>query len=337
MGAQLMEHARLFGVGKFVAIGTVCSYPKFTPVPFREDDLWNGYPEETNAPYGLAKKMLLVQSQAYRHQYGFNAIYLLPVNLYGPRDNFDPALLARDPGADQEVRGGGRGRRAAHRRCGARAAPRASSSTSTTRRDAIVLAAERYDGREPVNIGAGFEIAIARPGDAHRPPGRTFAGRSCGTPPSPMASPAACSTPRAPPPSASWPPRRSRTDFAAPSIGIAGLDPASQSDGGPRHGPPFPPTLGAPRPSRGAPRSPTLGAPRPSRGAPRSPTLGAPRPSRGAPRSPTLGAPRPSRGAPRSPSRSSCAGKPGAPLGESRGACGILERCAVQVLSACPP
>ena len=90
MGIQLMEQARLRGVEKFVAIGTVCAYPKFTPVPFREDDLWNGYPEETNAPYGLAKKMLLVQAQAYRQQYGFNAIYLLPVNLYGPRDNFDP-------------------------------------------------------------------------------------------------------------------------------------------------------------------------------------------------------------------------------------------------------
>ena len=91
MGIELMEGARLAGVGKFVGIGTVCSYPKFTPVPFREDDLWNGYPEETNAPYGLAKKMLLVQGQAYRDQYGFNAIHLLPVNLYGPGDNFDPA------------------------------------------------------------------------------------------------------------------------------------------------------------------------------------------------------------------------------------------------------
>ena len=91
MGAQMMEEARQAGVEKFVAVGTVCAYPKFTPVPFKEDDLWNGYPEETNAPYGLAKKMLLVQAQAYRQQYGFNAIYLLPVNLYGPGDNFDPA------------------------------------------------------------------------------------------------------------------------------------------------------------------------------------------------------------------------------------------------------
>ena len=91
MGVELMEQARLGGVEKFVAVGTVCAYPKFTPVPFREDDLWSGYPEETNAPYGLAKKMLLVQAQAYRQQYGFNAVYLLPVNLYGPRDTFDPA------------------------------------------------------------------------------------------------------------------------------------------------------------------------------------------------------------------------------------------------------
>ena len=91
MGTQLMEEARLAGVGKFVAVGTVCAYPKFTPIPFNEDDLWDGYPEETNAPYGLAKKMLLVQAQAYRQQYGFNAIYLLPVNLYGPGDNFDPS------------------------------------------------------------------------------------------------------------------------------------------------------------------------------------------------------------------------------------------------------
>ena len=90
MGAQLMEQARLFNVEKFVAIGTICAYPKYTPVPFKEEDLWSGYPEETNAPYGLAKKMLLVQSQAYRRQYGFNSIFLLPVNLYGPGDNFNP-------------------------------------------------------------------------------------------------------------------------------------------------------------------------------------------------------------------------------------------------------
>ena len=98
MGAQLMEQARIFGVKKFVAVGTICSYPKFTPVPFKEENLWDGYPEETNAPYGLAKKMMLVQSQAYRQQYGFHSIFLLPVNLYGPGDNFDPNFLARHPG-----------------------------------------------------------------------------------------------------------------------------------------------------------------------------------------------------------------------------------------------
>lgn len=159
MGAQLIEQARLFGVGKFVAVGTVCSYPKFAAVPFREEDLWNGYPEETNAPYGLAKKMLLVQSQAYRKQYGFNSIFLLPVNLYGPRDNFDPASSHVIP--------------ALIKKC-VHAADAGETSivvwgTGTATREflyvedaaeAIVLAAERYDGAEPVNIGAGFEISI---------------------------------------------------------------------------------------------------------------------------------------------------------------------------------
>jgi GDP-L-fucose synthase len=159
MGAQLIEQARLHGVAKLVAVGTVCSYPKFAPVPFREEDLWNGYPEETNAPYGLAKKMLLVQSQAYRQQYGFNSIFLLPVNLYGPGDNFDPksshvipALIkkcvdAPEAGLDEIVVWG---------------------TGSATREflyvedaaEAIVLAAERYDGAEPVNLGAGLEISI---------------------------------------------------------------------------------------------------------------------------------------------------------------------------------
>ncbi len=159
MGAQLVEHARLAGVAKFVAIGTVCSYPKFAPVPFREEDLWNGYPEETNAPYGLAKKMLLVQAQAYREQYGFNSVFLLPVNLYGPRDNFDPrsshvipALIRKcveavEAGAPEIVVWG---------------------TGSATREflyvedaaEAIVLAAERYDGSEPVNLGTGTEISI---------------------------------------------------------------------------------------------------------------------------------------------------------------------------------
>ena len=160
MGAQLMEEARLAGVRKFVAIGTICAYPKFTPVPFKEDDLWNGYPEETNAPYGMAKKMLLVQAQAYREQFGFPAITLLPVNLYGPRDNFDletshviPAMIrkfveARRAGQSEVVLWG---------------------SGKPTReflfvRDAaqgILLATERYSGQAPVNLGAGFEISIA--------------------------------------------------------------------------------------------------------------------------------------------------------------------------------
>jgi len=159
MGAQLMEEARLRGVEKFVAIGTVCAYPKFTPVPFREQDLWDGYPEETNAPYGLAKKMLLVQAQAYREQYGFNGIYLLPVNLYGPRDNFDPesshvipALIrkcveAREEGRDEVVVWGtGRATR--------------EFLYVEDAAEGILLATERYDGPEPVNLGSGMEISI---------------------------------------------------------------------------------------------------------------------------------------------------------------------------------
>jgi len=159
MGVQVMEEARLAGVRKFVAIGTICAYPKFTPIPFKEEDLWNGYPEETNAPYGLAKKMLLVQAQAYRQQYGFPAITLFPVNLYGPRDNFDletshviPAMIrkfveARHAGRSEVTLWG---------------------TGKPTReflfvRDAagVLLAAERYNGCEPVNLGAGFEISIA--------------------------------------------------------------------------------------------------------------------------------------------------------------------------------
>ena len=159
MGAQLVEGARRAGVAKFVAIGTVCSYPKFAPVPFREEDLWNGYPEETNAPYGLAKKMLLVQSQAYREQYGFNSIFLLPVNLYGPRDNFDPtsshvipALIrkcveAAQTGAPEIVVWGTGG------------ATREFLYVADAAQ-AIVLAAERYDESEPVNLGTGTEISI---------------------------------------------------------------------------------------------------------------------------------------------------------------------------------
>jgi GDP-L-fucose synthase len=159
MGVQMMEQGRLFGIEKFVAIGTVCAYPKFTPVPFKEDDLWNGYPEETNAPYGLAKKMLLVQAQAYRQQYGFNAIYLLPVNLYGPEDNFDPesshvipALIKKcvdavESGEDEiVVWGTGQASR--------------EFLYVEDAAEAIVLATEKYDKPEPLNIGAGFEIKI---------------------------------------------------------------------------------------------------------------------------------------------------------------------------------
>jgi len=159
MGIELMERSRGAGVGKFVQIGTVCSYPKFTPVPFHEDELWNGYPEETNAPYGLAKKMLLVQGQAYRQQYGFDVIHLIPVNLYGPGDNFDPssshvipALIkkcvdARDAGEDHiDVWGTGSASR--------------EFLYVDDAAEGIVLGAERYDDAEPVNLGVGSEITI---------------------------------------------------------------------------------------------------------------------------------------------------------------------------------
>jgi GDP-L-fucose synthase len=160
MGAQVMEEARVAGVRKFVAIGTICAYPKFTPIPFKEEDLWNGYPEETNAPYGLAKKMLLVQAQAYRQQYGFPAITLFPVNLYGPKDNFDletshviPAMIrkfieARRAGrSDVTLWGTGK--------------PTREFLFVRDAAEGVLLAAERYNGYEPVNLGAGFEISIA--------------------------------------------------------------------------------------------------------------------------------------------------------------------------------
>jgi GDP-L-fucose synthase len=158
MGIHLIEEARLAGVSKLVALGTICAYPKFARIPFREEDLWNGYPEETNAPYGLAKKMMLVQCQAYRQQYGFDGIFLLPVNLYGPRDNFDletshviPAMIrkmaaARDAGETVTLWGDG--------------TPTREFLFVEDCARAIVLAAERYDGAEPVNIGAGWEISI---------------------------------------------------------------------------------------------------------------------------------------------------------------------------------
>jgi GDP-L-fucose synthase len=159
MGVQMMEAGRLRGIEKFVAIGTICSYPKFTPVPFKEENLWNGYPEETNAPYGLAKKMLLVQSQAYRQQYGFNSIFLLPVNLYGPGDNFDltsshviPALIRKCVEAKRQglekivVWGTGN--------------PTREFLYVEDAAEGIILAAEKYNKSEPVNLGTGFEISV---------------------------------------------------------------------------------------------------------------------------------------------------------------------------------
>ncbi len=159
MGVQLMDEAYRRGVAKFVALGTICAYPKFTPVPFKEDDLWNGYPEETNAPYGLAKKMMLVQSQAYREQYGFNSIFLLPVNLYGPRDNFDlqtshviPALIRKCLEAIED--------QADHIVCWGSGQVTREFLHAEDCAEGILLAAERYHQSAPVNLGAGFEISI---------------------------------------------------------------------------------------------------------------------------------------------------------------------------------
>ena len=159
MGIQLMEEARLAGVEKFVTIGTVCSYPKHTPVPFREDDLWNGYPEETNAPYGLAKKMLLAQGQAYRNEYGFNVIHLIPVNLYGPGDNFDPASSHVIPALIKKCVDARDARDPYVEVWGTGAASREFIYVDDAA-DGIVLDAERYDGAEPVNLGTGIEITI---------------------------------------------------------------------------------------------------------------------------------------------------------------------------------
>lgn len=160
MGIQLIEAARLEGVEKCVIVGTVCAYPKFTPVPFSEDDLWNGYPEETNAPYGLAKKMLLVQSQAYRRQYGFSSIYLLPVNLYGPGDNFDPESSHVIPALIRKfVEAVDEGRNSVDV-WGTGAASREFIYVKDAARG-IAMATEQYDGSEPVNIGAGMEIRIS--------------------------------------------------------------------------------------------------------------------------------------------------------------------------------
>jgi GDP-L-fucose synthase len=160
MGAQTMEYARRHGVEKFVAVGTVCAYPKMTRVPFREDHLWDGYPEETNAPYGLAKKMLLVQGQAYRAQYGFNSIFLLPVNLYGPRDNFDLATSHVIPALIRKCLDAVDTRQTVITLWGTGNATREFLYVEDCAL-AILLATERYGGGAPVNIGAGFEISIA--------------------------------------------------------------------------------------------------------------------------------------------------------------------------------
>jgi GDP-L-fucose synthase len=159
MGIHLIEEARLSGVEKLVCLGTICAYPADTPVPFREEDLWNGYPEETNAPYGLAKKMLLVQLQAYRQEHGFRGIYLLPVNLYGPGDNFDPESSHVIPAMIRKFREAGQNGRAEVVLWGD-GSPTREFLHVRDAAEAIVLAAERYDGPEPVNIGAGFEITI---------------------------------------------------------------------------------------------------------------------------------------------------------------------------------
>lgn len=159
MGIQIIEAARQAGVGKCVVLGTVCAYPKFTPVPFREENLWNGYPEETNAPYGLAKKMLLVQCQAYRQQYGFNAIYLLPVNLYGPRDNFNPESSHVIPALIKKFTDAVRTKEKVVEVWGTGSASREFLYVDDAAR-AIVLATERYNKPDPVNIGAGNEIKI---------------------------------------------------------------------------------------------------------------------------------------------------------------------------------
>jgi GDP-L-fucose synthase len=159
MGAQLMEESRKAGVEKFVALGTICAYPKFTPIPFKEEDLWNGYPEETNAPYGLAKKMLLVQAQAYRAQYGFNAIYLLPVNMYGPGDNFDPQSSHVIPALIKKFIEAKSKKQKTVTVWGTGNPTREFLYVEDAARG-IVLATENYNGSEPVNLGSSQEISI---------------------------------------------------------------------------------------------------------------------------------------------------------------------------------
>ncbi|MDP3793217.1 MAG: GDP-L-fucose synthase, partial [Candidatus Uhrbacteria bacterium] len=160
MGIQLMDAAYRQGIKKFLIAGTVCAYPKFTPVPFREDDLWNGYPEETNAPYGLAKRMLLVQAQAYRKQYGWNAIYLLPVNLYGPEDEFDPASSHVIPALIRKMVEAREAHESIVELWGTGKASRDFCFVRDAA-EALVLALEQYDGPEPVNIGNGSEILVS--------------------------------------------------------------------------------------------------------------------------------------------------------------------------------
>jgi GDP-L-fucose synthase len=159
MGMLLMEQARLYGVKKFIAVGTICAYPKITPVPFKEENLWGGYPEETNAPYGLAKKMMLVQAQAYRQQYGFNAIYLLPVNLYGPGDNIDPSSSHVIPALIKKCVDAKRSGQKEIVVWGDGSATREFLYVDDAA-EGIVLAMEKYNDPDPVNIGAGFEISI---------------------------------------------------------------------------------------------------------------------------------------------------------------------------------
>jgi len=159
MGAQLMEIGRQAGIEKFVALGTICCYPKFAPVPFKEDDVWNGYPEETNAPYGLAKKMLLVQSQSYRQQYGFNSIFLMPVNLYGPRDNFDPGSSHVIPALIKKIRDAQASGQKEIVVWGTGKATREFLYVEDAA-EGVLLASEIYQKSDPVNLGAGFEISI---------------------------------------------------------------------------------------------------------------------------------------------------------------------------------
>ena len=219
MGVQLIEEGRKAGVEKFVALGTVCAYPKFTPVPFREDDLWNGYPEETNAPYGVAKKTLLVQCQAYRAQYGFNGIFLLPVNLYGPRDHFDPRLSHVIPALIKKVVDAQESA-AQEIVCWGDGTPTREFLHAEDAAEGILLAAERYDGDAPVNLGSGEEYSIAELARTVAAGMRVSRASCAGTRRSPTASRAASSRLRAPRRCSGSPRRRRlRRAFARRSSG----------------------------------------------------------------------------------------------------------------------